>query len=135
MSNLCVIALMTLILTGCHNGSKLPDTKTLTDSLAQSILEGDEIKLNRCFVEMDNSPEGLQRKGYVIAIINELFPNETPHRSVVMNDISFERGEDLQGTLSITNDKDELKQYQTHLKVRMSISGWKIASLSLAKLP
>lgn len=132
---IAMIALLSLSIAGCSSKPAIPPIESLLNSLETAIATGDEKKLNRCFVEMDSSPQGLQRRNYVLAIINDLFPKpDSPHQNVAFTSHSFEQGQFLKGVLTITEAESQTTQFQFDMEVRMSIAGWKIAVIQIEEI-
>lgn len=124
------IVLALIFVMGCHQKSGLPPIEALTDTLVRSLETGDEKMLNRCFVTMDNTPEGLARRDMVLELIRDYFPSsESEGYSVEFEKTSFSDGLHLQGNLTAKSGSETVKTSTTSMKVNLSIAGWKIISM------
>lgn len=136
--------ILVLILEGCGNSNALPPIESLVSRFTESIKVGDKENLSKCFVRFEEPLQGRppaevfeqqSRKQYFLGIINDLFPTEgTQHKSVDLKDYQFSKAELLSGTLVIIKESDEMITLETEMIVRMSISGWKIASITIKQI-
>lgn len=135
---LCFLVAAVIMAGGCAR-PELPPVTRLTSALAESIESGDEVLLNRCFIEMDSSPEGMARRDAVREVMARCFPpadwkgSGGTSRNASVTVRSFDDGEKVRALLTVDSGVGQSQEYELTLKVRMSISGWKIAALEFSQ--
>ncbi|MCD8535153.1 MAG: hypothetical protein LR011_10370 [Verrucomicrobia bacterium] len=136
-SVLLVMLMVGFFVPGCGRPG-LPPIDDLTEKLASAVQESQESRLMQCFVtmnrnEIDRTPAGLARQQTVERLMNDFFVKDSPaptNRWVRFQVDRFEAGEYVHGTLTVTQGETQISSSPMTLQVRLSISGWRIVTLT-----